>query len=1120
MPMKYFAAFFALAILSTFPSSLAAGQSAAPLELRPGDRIGIIGNTLADRMQLDGWLETFLYARFPKHDLVFRNLGFSGDELKVRLRSADFGSPDHWLKFTNTDVVFAFFGYNESFAGQQGLAKFESDLDGFLKQTQKQQYNGQSSPRIVLFSPIAHEDLKNPNLPDGSDNNKRLALYTAAMAKVAKANNVTFVDLFDLSQKLYAQNERPLTINGIHLNELGNELLAEGIDKALFPKEPRPRDTELLDKIRRAVVDKNFHWFNRYRTVDGYSIYGGRADLKFVAGQTNRVVMQREMEILDAMTANRDRRIWAIAASGGRKPPDHSAATDDSNTPDFIPVVTNKPGPLVGGKHIYLGGNEAIGLMTVAKNMKVNLFASEKEFPDLVNPVQMSFDPKGRLWVAVWPTYPHWKPKEPMNDKLLIFEDTNGDGRADKMSVFADDLHCPTGFEFYNGGVLVAQAPDIVFLKDTNGDGKADQRVRVLSGLDSADTHHTANSFVLDPGGALYFQEGTFHHTQVETPWGPPARCANAGVFRYEPRNHKFDVYVNYGFANPHGHVFDRWGQDFVVDGTGANPWHAALFSGQTEYPQRHARPPQLYQQKTRPCPGMEILSSRHFPEENQGNLLVGNVIGFHGILQYKIKDKGSSFEGVEVEPIVSSKDPNFRPSDLRIGPDGAIYFLDWHNPIIGHMQHNLRDPSRGREHGRIYRVTYEGRKLSSPIKIAGEPIERLLDLLKEPEDRVRYRTRMELGGRDTGQVIAAMQKWLGKLDAKDPEHEHHLLEGLWLHQSHNVVNEELLKQMLRSPDFRARAAATRVLCYWRDRISNPLDLLREKVNDPHPRVRLEAIRALSFFPVSRGTDLKSVQGEGETAVAIALEMFAHPDDEYLRFTFNETLNTLERRVGSGAKVDRKNIAATLLGMLSAERVPPERQPVLLETICRHGGPKELQVVWDKSKDLKPALRRQVYAWLAEAATTRRTQPKVQLAALREVLANASKDPALLAETVRLAAAWKVKETATELRALASDANAPVDARSAALDGLAAFNDADSQKTLRGLALSAQPLALRFHAAAALARVDLEAGSTAAAQALAVATEADDPAPMVEAFLIRKNGPEKLAAALDKEKIS
>src|SRR5205085_10523865 len=130
------------------------------------------------------------------------------------------------------------------------------------------------------------------------------------------------------------------------------------------------------------------------------------------------------------------------------------------------------------------------------------------------------------------------------------------------------------GLELYNGGVLVAQAPDLVFLKDRDGDGKADLRERVLHGLDSADTHHTANSFVLDPGGALYFQEGTFHHTQVETPWGPPVRNANAGVYRYEPRTGKFDTYIAFNFANPHGHAFDRWGQDIVVDGHGAEPAH------------------------------------------------------------------------------------------------------------------------------------------------------------------------------------------------------------------------------------------------------------------------------------------------------------------------------------------------------------------------------------------------------------------------------------------------------------------------------------------------------------------------------------------------------------------
>lgn len=1070
----------------------------AKLDLKPGDHISYIGNATADRMQHDGWLDTYFHSRFPMHDLVFRNLGFAGDELTVRLRSQSFGSPDDWLKKTKTDVVFAFFGYNESFAGDAGLDKFKKDLDSFIKHTRNQKYNGMDSARLVLFSPIAHENLRDRNLPDGVENNKRLDKYTAAMAEVARANQVGFVDLFTPTKALYSKAATPLTVNGVHLSEQGNEELAKIIDKALFAKEPEPkRDTERMEKIRQAVQDRNFHWFNRYRTVDGYSMYGGRADLRFVAGQTNRDVMQRELEILDVMTANRDKRVWSVSRGGDAK-------VDDSNLPPFIPVTTNKPGPLPGGKHLFLDGAEATKKMTVAKGMKVNLFASEKEFPELVNPVQMSFDTKGRLWVAVWPTYPHWKPTEAMNDKLIILEDTDGDGKADKRTVFADNLHCPTGFTFYNGGVLVAQAPDIVFLKDTDGDGKADIRVRVLQGLDSADTHHTANSFALDPGGALYFQEGVFHHTQVETPYNSPARCVNAGVFRYEPRTQKFDVYVSFGFANPHGHVFDRWGQDIVVDGTGANPFHAALFSGQVDYPQRHGRPPQVYGQKTRPCAAIEVLSSRHFPEANQSNLLVSNVIGFQGILQYKIEDKGASFGAKEVEPIVSSSDPNFRPADIKIGPDGAIYFIDWHNPIIGHMQHNLRDPSRGREHGRVYRVTYEGRPLLKPAKIAGEPIDKLLELLNEPEDRVRYRTRIELGGRDTKQVMAALQKWMGKLVASDPQFEHQMMEALWLHQSHNVVNEDLLARMLRSPDFRARAAATRVLCYWRDRVAKPVDLLRTQINDVHPRVRLEAIRALSFF-------------HDEAALSAAIELLAHPDDEYLRFVFNETLNTLERRLGSGG-LDRKNIAVSLVSMLEKGKVAPERRPVLIETICRHGGPKELESIWNylhKNKTTIPQ-RRKILAWLAEAATVRRVQPKVDPGEIvGQLMLDFNPEPELL----HLAGAWKVKEAGTRLRDVA-DSHPLADIRLAAIDALATLGGPDNEKSLRKIAASAKPMNVRFHAAAVLAGIDVEASAASAAQALAESTEKDDPAPLVEAFLIRKGGPEKLAAALEKQKIS
>src|SRR5262249_52382243 len=158
-------------------------------------------------------------------------------------------------------------------------------------------------------------------------------------------------------------------------------------------------------------------------------------------------------------------------------------------------------------------------------------------------------------------------------------------------------------------------------------------------------------------------------------------------------------------------------------------------------------------------------------------------------------------------EPIVSSTDPNFRPSDLKIGPDGAIWFIDWHNPIIGHLQHALRDPSRDRTHGRIYRVTYQGREPLKPTPIAGEPVGKLLELLKEPEDRVRYRARTELGARDTSEVIAAVKKWAEGLKDKSDDYAHNLLEALWLHQSHNVVDVDLLRRVLGLPEFRARAA-------------------------------------------------------------------------------------------------------------------------------------------------------------------------------------------------------------------------------------------------------------------------------------------------------------------------
>jgi len=264
-----------------------------------------------------------------------------------------------------------------------------------------------------------------------------------------------------------------------------------------------------------------------------------------------------------------------------------------------------------------------------------------------------------------------------MRDKLLVLEDKDGDGRADTCTAFADDLRNPTGFEFWNGGVIVAQAPELWFLKDTDGDGRWDLRERLLQGLSTADTHHTANSFVFGPDGALYFQEGTFHQSQIETIYGVE-RNHDACVWRFEPRTWRVERHIAYDFANPHGHVFDRWGQEFVTDGTGNENYYALPFSGRVIYPQKHSPYFRFFDQRSRPCGGTEILSSRAFPPETQGDLLLCNVIGFQGIFRYHIEDAGSGFGAKEVEPLVFSSDPSFRPVAAQVGPDGAVYLLDW----------------------------------------------------------------------------------------------------------------------------------------------------------------------------------------------------------------------------------------------------------------------------------------------------------------------------------------------------------------------------------------------------------------------------------------------------------
>jgi len=799
MPKTY------LGILTALSLIISSSAALAKFEFKKGDSVCLIGNSLPDRFNHDGWFEAVLQSELKGQEVRFRNLGFTGDTVKERPRNQGFPSPENYLKICEADVIFAFFGYNESFKGEKGLESFMNDLSGMIDNYTKLKPNGKSDPRIVLFSPIAHENLNSPNLPDGNANNVRLEQYTKAIKAVADKKGVTFVDLFNPTKELYSKSKEAFTINGVHLNELGNRHVAQVIAEGLLGKTVKVGDD--MEKLRRSVTYKNWFWFNRYRATDGNDVWGGRSGLKFVDGQSNADVLRHELKMLDVMTANRDPKIWATALGS-------NFTVDDSNVPAPVPVKSN-----IGGKSrssnknkegnaIYSSPEETLKKLRVPEGFKVNLFAHEKMFPELVNPVQMSVDTKGRLWVAAWKTYPKWEPLKEMSDRLLILPDEDRDGVADKAITFAK-IHNPTGFEFWNGGVLVGSAPDIWFLKDTDGDDVADLRIKMVGGIDSADTHHAMNNFQYGPDGGLYYQRGVFHVSNVETPWTTPHKSGASAMYRFNPRTFTFSQHAG-NSPNPHGISFDRWGYHYATDGTGGRAYQVVPKGN--GFAMRG-----LLKKEVRPVASSGIISSANFPDDKQQCFMLCNTIGFLGLKHYKLTRNPETGEvnGQPLGDLFVSDDRNVRPSDADFGSDGALYVSDWHNVIIGHMQHNIRDPQRDHNHGRIYRVVNTAKPLQKPVAIDGEPINALLNNLKHPIDGVRYRTRIELSEHPTDSLVAAISKWVSNFDAKDPNEAHHMLEALWVLQAHNVKDDKLMGTLLTSADPNVRIAAKTVQHFW-----------------------------------------------------------------------------------------------------------------------------------------------------------------------------------------------------------------------------------------------------------------------------------------------------------------
>lgn len=854
------------------------------LTISKNAHILLIGNNLGSRMMNYGHFETEMQVRYPDSLLFIRNMCDGGDTPGFRPHSGRvspwafpgaekfqtelahpsgsegfFETPDQWLTRLKADVIIAFFGYNESFQGAAGLENYKAELDAFIKYTLAQTYNGKSAPQLALVSPTAFENLSDKyDLPNGEKENKNLSLYANAMKEVAANNHVLYIDAFEPSSNWYNESNEALTIDGSQLTDAGYQKFSILLADKVFGKVAAKAEA-YRDLVHAAVIEKNWMWHNDYKIPNGVHVYGRRYDPFGSDNYPFEVAKIRELTVI------RDSAIW-LAAKGEKL----NLAIADQNTSKLPPVKTNFD-PKENGSLDYLYGKDALNKLTVPPGYKIELFASEKEFTDLANPVQMSFDNKGRLWVATMPSYPHYKPGDSKpNDKLIILEDTDADGKADKQIVFAEGLHLPVGFEFAPEGVYVSQGTNLVLLTDSDGDDKADKKEIILSGFDDHDTHHAHSAYAADPSGAIYMGEGVFLHTNVETSYGP-VRATNGGFYRYAPQRHHLERVAQLSIPNPWGIGFDDWGQNFFAETSGPDVRWMMPGSIKPRYGVATHKSFNLIEEKhrVRPTSGLEFVSSRHFPDDVQGDLLINNTIGFLGMKQHVMEDDSTGYKSHHRADLVQSTDRNFRPVDMEFAPDGSLYLIDWHNILIGHMQHNARDPLRDHVHGRVYRITYPSRPLVTPAKVAGASIPELLENLKLPEFRTRYRTRRELRAHDASEVIPQLKSWMAKLNIEDGRYEHHVLEALWVTWGLDKVDEQLLHQVLQSKDYRARAAAVRVLRYSGHQIKNQPELLMRAAQDTEGRVRLEALVAASWL-------------DKEVGLPIVEEAGKHPMDKWM----------------------------------------------------------------------------------------------------------------------------------------------------------------------------------------------------------------------------------------------
>ncbi|MGE3316820.1 MAG: PVC-type heme-binding CxxCH protein, partial [Planctomycetaceae bacterium] len=705
---------------------------------------------------------------------------------------------------------------------------------------------------------------------------------------------------------------------------------------------------------------------------------------------------------------------------------------------------------------------EAIAKMKVPDGFAVELVASE---PDIVNPVAMTFDERGRIWVTESFEYPRMSAGLG-KDRVKVLEDTDGDGKADKVTVFAEGFNIPSGIAVGHGGVWLANSPDILFLQDTDGDGKADRSEVVVTGFGRDDTHELPNSLTWGPDGWLYGLNGVFNKSVVKQN-GKEFRFTCA-LFRIHPKTREFQLFAE-GTSNPWGVAWDNEGSAFLSACVIDHLWHLV----ETGYYHRQGGPypPHTWKiesivthkhQKAAYC-GIHYLDSDAYPADYKQRLFMGNIHG-NCVNVDTISRNGATYKGEGKPDFLSANDPWFMPVVQKTGPDGSLYVLDWYDRYHCY-QDAVRDaPGIDRLKGRLYRVRYRDTPRVWNYDLAKESDGQLIARLRTaPNDYFRQTIQRVLTERANPESRAALEQ-LALDDSAPQQSRRH---ALWTLIGLAPLDEAFHQRLLAHKDSFWRAWGVRAA----GNMGRVSDEIRKQVaaaaHDDSPDVKLQVaiasrkINGLDPIPIL--TEVLASCGNDPLIPHIVWNNL-HPLLEARSNDFVETFRKLDPKQSANVAALVPRIIERLLGRERFDAAP------IAALIAR----------LNESRDFPTDAARGALNALATRVQTRELAGD-KLAGLRKeldstfagVLQGEPERP-LYFETALLAASWSDPAGLAAARSIAASAKSPVDRRLAAVNALITSRDDSLLATAADILsqMKENPVDFRANVIAALGKFD------------------------------------------------